>query len=197
MMAVKLDMSKAYDRIKWDFVIGTHEAMELSVHMIHLIKLCISLFLYQVLVNRQPSHPFYPHRGLRQGDPLSPYMFIICVDVLSGLLKREIQTRNIHDIQVARKAPVISHLFFADDSLVFARANSVEVAHILDVLSIYQQASDQVVNVDKSKGFFSKNLGSAACEEVCNSLGMWSVASPRNYLGLPIILGRSKKQIFR
>lgn len=78
---------------------------------------------YKVLINGQPSVEFSLNRGHRQGDPLSPYLFILCADVLSGLLKKEAVEGQIHGIRIARQAPVITHSFFTDDSLLFTRAN--------------------------------------------------------------------------
>lgn len=74
------------------------------------------------------------------------------------LLKLEVRNNNIHGIQVARKAPVISHLLFVDDNLLFTRANTKEVDNILEVFQKYQLASGQLVNLDKSKVSFSRNV---------------------------------------
>jgi len=106
-------------------------------NFVGLILRCISSISYQILINDQPIKIFSPERGLRQGDPLSPYLFILCADVLSGLLSEKAILNNIHCIQVARQAPKISHLLFADDSLLFARANTVEAEIILKVLHSY------------------------------------------------------------
>src|SRR4051812_33033870 len=106
-MALKLDMSKAYDRLEWQFLVEVLSSMGFPAPMVNLIKSCISTVSYKVLINGQPSRTFIPERGLQQGDPLSPYLFIICGDVLSGLLKKEARERRIHGIRVARQAPVI------------------------------------------------------------------------------------------
>jgi len=113
---------------------------------------------YQILINGQPSRSFSLERGLRQGDPLYPYLFILYVDVLSGLLHKEAKSDKIHDIKIARRTPQISHLFFVDDSLLFDRANLNEANSILKVLSSYQRAYGQLVNMDKSKVSFSQNV---------------------------------------
>lgn len=111
-MALKFDMSKSYGKIEWDFFLGSLKAMEFPSPMIHLIKICISFISYQSLINGQPSICFYSERGLRQGHPLSPYLFIIYANVLLGMLKNEELYMGIHGVQVARKSVTISHLFF-------------------------------------------------------------------------------------
>ncbi|MCI09798.1 ribonuclease H protein, partial [Trifolium medium] len=136
--------------------------------MVALINKCISTVSYKVLVNGQPSRSFTPERGLRQGDPLSPYLFILCADVFSGLLKKAVLAKKIHGIQIARTAPRISHLLFADDSLLFARANAQEGDCILGVLQQYQLASGQLVNFDKSEVAFSRNVLDDVKDLICS-----------------------------
>jgi len=196
MMAVKLDMSKAYDRIEWPFVQGVLTAMGFPICMVSVIMRCISSVSYQILINGQPSKSFQPERGLRQGDPISPYLFILCANVLSGLIHKEVHNGRIHGLRVARKSPQISHLQFADDSLLFARANQNEANNILKVLDTYQKASGQMVNMEKSEASFSRNVLEADKNTICNMMGAKTVATHNRYLGLPVVFGRSKKVIF-
>lgn len=129
MMALKLDMSKACDRLEWPFVIQVMSSMGFPDRLVQLIKRCITFVSYKIL--GQPSKEFSPKRGLWQGNPLSHYLFILRADVLSGLLKKEVMENMIHGMKVARKAPVISHLFFEDDCLLFSRASSQEADKII------------------------------------------------------------------
>jgi hypothetical protein len=131
-MALKLDMSKAYDRIEWQFVEKVMSIMGYPPRLVSLIMRCISTVSYQVLINGQPSSPFIPQRGLRQGDPLSPYLFVLCADVFSGLIRKEVAGKNIHGVKIARSAPQISHLFFADDSLLISRSSLILVVRIAE-----------------------------------------------------------------
>ena len=111
--------------------------MNFPENIINTILRSISTVSYQILINGQPSRRFFPERGLRQGDPLSLYLFILCANVLSGLLKRKEKDNNIHGIRVARNASKITHLLFADDSLLFARASVEEAQCIISVLNTY------------------------------------------------------------
>lgn len=101
---------------------------------------------------------FPPKIGLRQGDLLSLYLFILCANVISSLLKKEVMNRNINGIQVSKRAPSISHIFFVDDIILFSRANATEVERTMEVLSTYQKASGQVMKLDKSEASFSRNF---------------------------------------
>jgi hypothetical protein len=164
--------------------------------MVAVIMRCISTVSYQILINGHPSKPFTPERGLRQGDPISPYLFILCANVLSGLIHKDVRLKGIHGIKIARSAPQVSHLQFADDSLLFARASQQEATTILNILATYQKASGQMVNMDKSEASFSRNVLEADSQFICNMMGAKTVAAQNRYLGLPVVFGRSKKVIF-
>ena len=86
------------------------------------IMTCVLTIRYSVRFNGVPSHSFSPSRGLRQGDPLSPYLFLLVADGLSTLLKHNEGLGDIDGLKVCRRAPSVSHLLFADDSLLFFKA---------------------------------------------------------------------------
>ncbi|XP_057426510.1 uncharacterized protein LOC130719933 [Lotus japonicus] len=195
-MALKLDMSKAYDRIEWEFLREVLNSMNFPSHFVSLVLKCVSSVKYAILLNGEPRDWFSPHRGLRQGDPVSPYLFILCAEVFAGLIDEQVAQNNIHGIKIARGAPQISHLFFADDSLLFMRANLVEAEHVLTIIKRYEEASGQRVNFDKTELSFSQNVPEQICNQIRNRMDVKVVGSHDKYLGLPTVIGRSKKEVF-
>ena len=97
-------------------------------------------------------------RGLRQDDPLSPYLFILCAEGMTSMIKQAERNNILHGIKVCRRAPSISHLLFADDSFLFFRANEVETNALKKILDDYANASGQMINMQKSEIFFSRNV---------------------------------------
>ena len=112
--AVKLDMHKAYDRVEWNFLESMLTPLGFNLAVLELLMACVHLVSYKVRFNSQETDSFTPFRGLRKGDPLSPYLFLICAEGLSSLLAHKEEVRGIEGIRVCRNAPSISHLLFAD-----------------------------------------------------------------------------------
>ncbi|XP_074305989.1 uncharacterized protein LOC141641217 [Silene latifolia] len=194
-MAIKLDMAKAYDRVEWSFLHGVMRTMGFAGTWIRRVMDCVSSVTFSVLINGEPSREFRPSRGLRQGDPLSPYLFLLCAEALSNLMRRAVENNSIHGIRVAPTAPVISHLLFADDSIFFARATVEEAEAINGILRQYEMASGQLVSLDKTTVSFSRGVSEDRRGSVAERLGVSVVEEQAKYLGLPTVIGRSKKVI--
>ena len=117
-MAVKLDMSKAYDRVEWGFIEGVMEKMGFHGKWIQLIMKCITTISYSVIINGAVHGCIFHTRGLRQGDPLSPYLFLLCADDFSSLIKEAARNQMLSGISICKGCPMVTHLFFAEQSLV-------------------------------------------------------------------------------
>ena len=109
---------------------------------------------------------YYPTRGLHQGDPLPPYLFLLCVKGLLALLRKSIKLGTLKGVTVCARGPNISHLFFADDSLIFCQATKEEYSTLISILEKYEQASCQQLNQEKTSLFFSKNTPQEVQEDV-------------------------------
>uniref|UniRef100_A0A2N9G5C3 CCHC-type domain-containing protein n=1 Tax=Fagus sylvatica TaxID=28930 RepID=A0A2N9G5C3_FAGSY len=195
-MAAKLDMSKAYDRVEWTFLQAILLKLGFHRRWVSLIMSCVSSTSFAVMVNGVPNGYIKPSRGLRQGDPLSPYLFLICAEGLSALIRKAEREQSIRGIAICRGGPRISHLFFADDSVIFCRASQHEGGVLQTILKLYERASGQKINEEKTAFFFSKNTPVAVRSEILSMFGSSPASQFEKYLGLPSILGRSKKRAF-
>jgi hypothetical protein len=153
--ALKLDMMKAYDRVEWNYLeaimlkLGIHHSFVASVMRI------VKSVSFSVLFNGERTEVFKPFRGIRQGDPISPYLFLLAAEGLSCLLRSR-GNENLSGIVVAPLAPPVNHVLFADDNFLFIKANLVGAMEISEVLELYCLASGQWINKEKSSIHFSK-----------------------------------------
>ena len=133
-MAIKLDMAKAYDRVKWGFLMEVMVKLGFHATFCAWIRECISTVSYSAMVNGVPSGYFFPERGLRQGDPLSPFLFLFCAEALSAYFRLKEREGRICGVRLAPAATPITHLFFTDDSVVFCKANVKEAGEVVKIL---------------------------------------------------------------
>ena len=195
-MALKLDMSKAYDRVEWVFLEKIMKKLGFDDKRIALISTCIRLVSFSVMVNGEPCGLFHPNRGLHQEDPLSPYLFLLCAKGLHSLIKQAKNNGTIRGVSLCKNGPRVSHLFFADDNLLFCRANNHDCGAILEVLDKYEQASGQQINRDKTQICFSTNMERSIQESIKALLRVAAITQYEKYLGLSSFVGRAKKQSF-
>jgi hypothetical protein len=128
-------------------------------------------------------------RGLCQGDPLSPYLFLLCAEGLSSLLLYEEEVGGIAGVRVCRNAPSFSHLLFADDSLIIMKAVTNNATSLQQVLDTYCANSGQLVSLGKSSIFFSPNTNVLLRAKICQALHITTEAISDKYLGLPALVG--------
>ncbi|KAK9931693.1 hypothetical protein M0R45_018961 [Rubus argutus] len=195
-MSLKLDMSKAYDRIEWNFLEAVLTRLGFAAHWISIIMQCVTTVRYSFIVNGKSRGYITPSRGLRQGDPLSPFLFLLCTEGFSSLLTQKATLGLLQGVSICASAPPVHHLLFADDSLLFARTSLADCDHIKQVLYTYELASGQKVNFTKSSIVFSKNVCSSLHSSIAFALHMLVVPVHEKYLGLPTYVGRGKVDTF-
>ncbi|KAL5563032.1 hypothetical protein UlMin_032779 [Ulmus minor] len=191
--ALKLDMSKAYDRVEWKFLEGIMIKLGFAVQWVELVMRCVSSVSYSFLINGEVEGYLILGRGIRQGDPLSPYLFALCVHGLLELIIDSEQRNLFWGVSIANGCPSISHLFFADDSLIFCRVKMNDYTHLKDYLDSYAKASGQLINFNKSALSFSPNTLARDKNAICDLFGISEVASHEIYLGLPTFSMRNKR----
>lgn len=155
--ALKLDLEKAYDRLEWPFIIFCLRSKGFDEDSCSLIHSCFSSTSISVKVNGSISDSFQPSRGIRQGDPISPYLFIICMDHLSQMIQDEVSKKAWHPFQFPRTNLSISHLLFADDLLLFGKTDQKTLNSLHDTLHLFFNLSGQTMNNSKSELLFSPN----------------------------------------
>lgn len=165
-MTLKLDVSKAYDRVEWVFLRKVLLRLGLPQKFVDLIMLAVTSVSYSFLMNGLQFGRFVPERGLRQGDPLSPYLFICVVEAFIGLIDFAVQEGRIRGIKVARSVPTITTLCFADDTLIFCEATPGYATNLKQILDLYAKVLGQLINFDKSAMVFSSGISAERRDQI-------------------------------
>jgi hypothetical protein len=195
-MAVKLDMAKAFDQMEWSFLLHIFRLLGFNDLWIHMIHQCLSSVKFSVMLDGSPYGNFSSSRGLRQGDPLSPFLFILGAEALSRLILSEENNGKLHGIQISRNSPSVSHLAYADDFFFFSKAKVSEAETFLLCLKKYEGWSGQMVNFTKSSIFFSKNTKPPIISAITAILNLRQIPPLAKYLGLPLFFHRNKAAAF-
>lgn len=171
-MAIKLDINKAYDRVEWEFLRKIMLKMGFLDRWVNLAMQGVSLASYSVLINREPWGFIHPTRGIKQGDLLSPYLFLFCMEGPLGMLRKSIEAQHTQGIMSYRNRVTISHLLFANDSLLFCPATSTKCHLLLHILGTYERASGQAINRQKAALFFKPNTDRVIQHWIWEILGL-------------------------
>ncbi|XP_019457635.1 PREDICTED: uncharacterized protein LOC109358024 [Lupinus angustifolius] len=195
-MAFKVDLEKAYDRVNWDFLEHTLLQFGFPTIMVNLIMWCIRPGRVSLLWNGSRLDGFHPKRGLRQGDHMSPYLFVRCMEKLALSIHHKVENGMWLPIQLSRGGPSISHLLFADDILFFCKATNSQVRMVSETLKDFCKASGLKVNEAKSKFMCSNTVTSTRKNNFMNICSMRVVSNLGNYLGIPLVQGKVGRAVF-
>ena len=196
LMALKLDMEKAFDYMKWNFLLKIFYLLGFHPKWINWINQCLTTSTFSILLDGASYGNFQPSRGLRQGDPHSPFLFILGTEIMSRLLLREEMLGSLHGLKIARLSPPISHLLFAYDVIIFSKANSAEAFVILNCLNTYSLWSRQCINFCKSVVFYNRNCKPNIKDSINRILRLPPIPARAKYLGLPLFFDRKKNASF-
>nr|KYP38810.1 Transposon TX1 uncharacterized [Cajanus cajan] len=155
-MAIKIDLEKAYDRLSWEFIRETLTDIGIPKNLIGLIWHCISSPSMQVLWNGEALSEFTPSRGIRQGDPLSPYIFVLCMERLFHLIDIAENHKLWKPIKLSKKGPPLSYLAFADDLILFSEATLDQAEIINTCMDLFCKSSGMKVSQEKTSLFLKK-----------------------------------------
>jgi len=196
-VAMILDMKKAYDQLEWDFVQKCFQELGFHPQWIKWITEYISPISYSLLVNDELNGLFQPSRGIRQGDPLSPYIFILCMEVFSHISKEANIAGSGIGIKLCFNSLKILCLLFADDYLLFCKTNQQTISTTKAILDRFCDLSGQLVNFHKSVLTFSRNTSNLLKQLVMATLAISHSSSLGTYRGCPVFYGKPSKNTFQ
>ncbi|XP_057779536.1 uncharacterized protein LOC130998119 [Salvia miltiorrhiza] len=195
-MACKIDIHKAFDTMSWDFIFQVLRVNGYHERFIRWISIIFTSARISILYNGQLSGYFACSRGVRQGDPLSPILFGIAEDVLSHLFLNCVRSQHLVPMDFSRGSVFPTHLFYADDILIFCKATRKNARKIKEILDFYGELSGQLCNSAKSHVFFGSGVSTSIKSGVTRDLGFALGSMPVTYLGVPLFNGRIKASLF-
>ena len=149
---------------------------------------CIKTVSYSFNINGETKEYIIPDRGIRQGDPLSPYLFLVCSEGFSSLIKKTTARKEISGLKISRQGPVITYLLFADyDTLVFCKANESNAQKLKEILHQYEESSGQSINLEKSSVIFNKNIKNDQKKKICEIFFFLKIKMPL-WIWRPLLL---------
>ncbi|GJX39372.1 putative RNA-directed DNA polymerase, eukaryota, reverse transcriptase zinc-binding domain protein [Tanacetum coccineum] len=181
----KVGFEKVYDTLSWKFLDHMLSALGFCSKWMRWIQLCLQTSRSSALVNGSPSAEFLISRGLRQGDPLSPFLFLIIMEGLNTVLKDVVGSGLIHGTKVGDTNLNISHSFYADDVVIVSEWNKQDMENIIRVMQVFYLASGLKINISKSN-VYEIGVSSEEIKDMARETGCASGSLPFVYLGLPI-----------
>ncbi|XP_015064939.1 uncharacterized protein LOC107010215 [Solanum pennellii] len=188
-VVIKLDMSKAYDRVSWSYTCIVLRKMGFSELFIDKMWRIMSNNWYSIVINGKRHGFFQSTRGLKQGDSLSPALFILGAEVLSRQLNLLHHNQLYKGFHMERKGPQINHLSFADDIIIFSSTDNRSLHLIMKTIEEYENVSDQKVNQEKSFFMVTPHTDQNIIDNIKLATGFGRKNSPINYLGCPLYIG--------
>lgn len=183
-ITIKVDIAKAFDTLSWEFLFACLEGLRVPPDFISWLRACICTTSFMVGYNGTVNGYFKGKRGLRQGDLLSPYLFVIAMNFLSLMLNKAAEDNKLK-FHAKCKATKITHLSFADDLLIFTDGSLASVQQVLMVLREFELRSGLKVSMEKTS-FFSSGLTDQETQLIQATSGMKMGTLPFRYLGVPL-----------
>ncbi|KAJ0805636.1 putative RNA-directed DNA polymerase [Helianthus annuus] len=182
---LKIDFDKAYDNVNWNFLVSIFQEMGFHEKWCSWIMGILKSASSSVLVNGSPTFTFRCEKGLRQGDPLSPFLFLVVMEALSVILVNAKNEGILKGISIPNNGPNISHLLYADDAIVMGEWSRSEIVNVVRTLRCFFICSGLKINIEKSY-LFGIGVGSGEIEEMANLLGCKHDSPPFKFLGLKV-----------
>lgn len=189
---MKIDISKAFDSVQWSFLLRSLEAMGFPAKFIHWIKLCISTPSFSVQVNGDLAGYFQSARGLRQGCALSPYLFVLCMNVLSLKIDKASKEKKFR-FHPRCQSLALTHLCFADDLMVFVEGSKESIEGVLSIFDEFATWSGLSISLEKSTVYMA-GISAGERRMILTDSPLAVGELPVRYLGLPLMTKAMAKQ---
>ena len=183
----KWDIEKAYDHVNWKFLLAVMQKMGFGAKWVRWMRWCISSVRHSILINGTPIGFFASSKGLRQGDPLSPFLFILAMETLSSLLKKALEGGFIQGFWASRRGGVgraVSHLLFVDDTLIFSYSNKEHLEALSWGCMWFEAIYGLKINLDKCELIPIRE--DSNIQDLASVLGCKVSSLPSTYLDLPL-----------
>ncbi|XP_071718293.1 uncharacterized protein [Rutidosis leptorrhynchoides] len=184
-MVFKVGFEKAFDSINWEFLDEMMVLMGVGAKWRKWIASCLNSASISVLVNGSPTKEFKLGKGVRQGDPLSPFLFIIVAEGLNWLAKSAVSKNLFEGIEIGHDKVRISHLQYADDTIFLGKWSFENIENLMKLLKCYEFSSGLKVNYGKSN-LFRVCVDKNEVDLMASLFGCKTGSFPMTYLGLPI-----------
>eukprot|EP00253_Pinus_taeda_P021219 PITA_21219 len=194
-MLLKLDLSKAFDSLSWNYIEKILLAFGFNASWVRWIMSLLTSSFFLVLINGIPSETFHPSRGIRQGDPLSPFLFIIAAEGLGRSIKHAQQAARLKGLSF-HNSPAVTHQQFVDDTMLYGYPSIQEARHLKSLLADFSEASGTSINQSKSQIFFF-HTPSVIQSAILRILRFSSTKLPSTYLGAPLIASNLKHSAWK
>lgn len=152
-------MAKAYDRIEWGILVDIKKLLGFGQKFISIIHASLSTVSFSILLNGSLFGLFNAGKGIRQGNPISHALFTIFFDLLSKILHGAEVEGKIYGVKISRTSPLVTHLMYIDDLIIYCWATTEEAKNVKDYLDLFCKVSNQIVNFEKSAVHFSADVG--------------------------------------
>lgn len=189
----KIDLEKAYERIEWNFLEKVLFNFNFNENLIKLIMACVTKGSTSIIWNGETLNAFKPTRGLKQGDSLSPRIFVLCLEYLSTIINEKVNAKYWIGIKSSPREDAFSHLLFVNDLIFFAKATEKSCKVMMEVLNSFCENSGQRVHLSKSKIYCSPNVPRRDALMFNYIYGIAISGNFGTYLGFPLVNGKMKK----
>ena len=184
-LCFKVDYEKVYDSVRWDFLFDMLQKLGFHSKWVRWVRGCLESSSISMLVNGSPTEEFKPSRGLRQGDPMAPFLFLVVAEGLVGLVRQASKQNMLTGVKVGRREIECSMLQFADDTLFLCEDSFLNVFTIKTILRCFELVYGLKINFYKSK-LVGINVDKFTLETYAKTLNCNTMRIPFKYLGLEV-----------